>query len=97
MGADYQKIPEQGKKLKQMLQGAKTVRVTSPSGTDFTFSVGRRPIFVDDGIMTEERAKSHLALTRFVSLPSGTVPLRRSKLPRTERWLFPRLGANTSP
>lgn len=73
VGADYQKISEQGKKLKQMLQGAKTVRVTSPSGTDFTFSVGRRPIFVDDGIMTEEKAKSHLALTRFVSLPSGAV------------------------
>ena len=73
VGADYQKISEQGKKLKQMLQGAKTVRVTSPSGTDFTFSVGRRPIFVDDGIMTEEKAKSHLALTRFVSLPSGSV------------------------
>jgi leucyl aminopeptidase (aminopeptidase T) len=73
VGADYQKISEQGKKLKQMLQGAKTVRVTSPSGTDFTFSVGDRPIFVDDGIMTEEKAKSQLAVTRFVSLPSGTV------------------------
>jgi leucyl aminopeptidase (aminopeptidase T) len=73
VGADYQKISEQGNKLKQMLQGAKTVRVTSPSGTDFTFSVGDRPIFVDDGIMTEEKAKSQLALTRFVSLPSGSV------------------------
>jgi leucyl aminopeptidase (aminopeptidase T) len=73
VGADYQKISEQGNKLKQMLQGAKTVRVTSPSGTDFTFSVGDRPIFVDDGIMTEEKAKSPLAVTRFVSLPSGSV------------------------
>lgn len=73
VGADYQKVSEKGNKLKQMLQGAKTVRVTSPSGTDFTFSLGDRPVFVDDGIMTEERAKSQLALTRFVSLPSGTV------------------------
>ena len=73
VGADYQKISEQGKKLKQMLQGAKTVRVTSPSGTDFTFSVGDRPILVDDGIMTQEKAKSQLAFTRFVSLPSGSV------------------------
>jgi aminopeptidase len=73
VGADYQKISEQGNQLKQMLQGAKTVHVTSPSGTDFTFSVGDRPIFVDDGIMTEERAKSQLALNRFVSLPSGDV------------------------
>ena len=73
VGADYQKISELGKKLKQMLQGAKTVRVTSPSGTDFTFSVGDRPIFVNDGIMTEEKAKSQLAITRFVSLPSGSI------------------------
>lgn len=73
VGADYQKISEQGNKLKQMLRGAKTIHVTSPSGTDFTFSVGDRPIFVDDGIMTEEKAKSQLALTRFVSLPSGAV------------------------
>lgn len=73
VGADYQKISRDGNKLKQMLQGAKTVRVTSPSGTDFTFSVGDRPIFVDDGIMNEEKAKSQNFLTRAVSLPSGDV------------------------
>jgi aminopeptidase len=73
VGADYQNVSEKGNKLKQMLAGAKTVRVTSPGGTDFTFSLGDRPIFVDDGIMTEERAKSQLALTRFVSLPGGTI------------------------
>ncbi len=71
--ADYQKISDDGNQLKQILNGAKTVRVTSPAGTDFTFSTGDRPIFVDDGIMTEEKAKSKLALNRFVSLPSGTL------------------------
>ena len=73
VGADYQKISEQGSKLKQMLQGARSVRVTSPSGTDFTFSVGTRPIFVNDGLMTPEKAKSHLAFARYVSLPGGAV------------------------
>jgi len=73
LGADLQKISQDGNKLKQMLQGAKTVRVTSPSGTDFTFSVGNRPIFVDDGIMTDEKAKSQNFQTRAVSLPGGTV------------------------
>jgi aminopeptidase len=72
VGADLQKISQSGNKLKQMLQGAKTVRVTSPSGTDFTFSVGNRPIFVDDGIMTDERARSKDFVTRAVSLPGGT-------------------------
>ena len=73
VGADYQKISEDGNKLKRMLEGAKTVRVTSPSGTDFTFSVGDRPIFVDDGIVTDEKAKSKYFFTRMASLPGGTV------------------------
>ena len=73
VGTDYQKISQDGNKLKQMLQGAKTVRVTSPSGTDFTFSVGDRPIFVDDGIVTEEKAKSQYFITRAVSLPGGSI------------------------
>jgi leucyl aminopeptidase (aminopeptidase T) len=73
VGADYQKISQDGNKLKQMLQGAKTVRVTSPSGTDFTFSVGDRPIFVNDGIVTEEKAKSKYVLNRFVFLPAGAI------------------------
>jgi aminopeptidase len=73
VSADNQKISQEGNKLKQMLQGAKTVHVTSPSGTDFTFTVGSRPIFIDDGIMTDEKAKSTNFLTRAVSLPSGTL------------------------
>jgi leucyl aminopeptidase (aminopeptidase T) len=73
VGADYQRISQDGNKLKQMLQGAKTVRVTSPSGTDLTFSVGDRPIFVDDGIVTEEKAKSKYIATRFASLPGGSI------------------------
>lgn len=73
VGADYRKISEDGNRLKHMLEGAKTIRVTSPSGTDFTFSVGDRPIFVDDGIMTTEKAKSKYFLTRSVSLPGGAL------------------------
>jgi aminopeptidase len=73
VNADYQKISEKGRRLKSMLRGAKTVKVTTPSGTHFTFSLAGRPIFVDDGISTEERTKSKLFLNRVVSLPSGTV------------------------
>ena len=46
VGADYQKISESGNRLKEVLRGAKTVRVTSSAGTDITFSMGDRPIFV---------------------------------------------------
>lgn len=73
LGADYRKMSEDGDKLKQMLLRSKTIRVTSPGGTDFTFSVGNRPIFVDDGIMTPEKARSRHFQTRFVALPTGAV------------------------
>src|SRR2546422_2053577 len=36
IGADYQRIAEQGNALANMLRDAKTVHVTSPSGTDVT-------------------------------------------------------------
>jgi leucyl aminopeptidase (aminopeptidase T) len=73
VAADLQTISQNGNKIKQMLQGAKTVRVTTSSGTDFTFTVGNRPIFVDDGIMTDEKSRAKDFQTRAVSLPGGTV------------------------
>jgi len=75
VGADYADIAQKGRRLKSILQGAKTVRVTSPSGTDFTFSTGNRPVFVEDGILTEEKAKSKLFLERIASLPGGQVSM----------------------
>ncbi|MCK4829124.1 aminopeptidase, partial [bacterium] len=73
VNADYRQISEKGSTLKGILKGAKSVRVTSPSGTDFTFSVGDRPIFVVDGIMTAEKAQSKLFLERIAALPSGNL------------------------
>jgi leucyl aminopeptidase (aminopeptidase T) len=90
VGTDLQNISQNGNKLKQMLQGAKTVRVTSPSGTDFTFSVGNRPIFVDDGIMTDERAKSKDFQTRAVSLPGGTIFLAPLETSASGKVVVPR-------
>jgi len=73
IAADYNQISEKGKTLRNALKGAKSVRITSPNGTDFTFSVGNRPIFVDDGIITPEKAKSKLIFVRTVTLPTGQV------------------------
>jgi leucyl aminopeptidase (aminopeptidase T) len=73
VNADYKQISERGQQLKKILQGAKTVRVTSAQGTDFTFSVGDRTIFIDDGIVTEEEAKEKLFFSRWATLPAGTV------------------------
>ncbi len=73
VNADYAHISQQGEKLRKVLLGARTVKVTSPSGTNVSFSIGDRPVFVDDGIFTPEKAKSKLFVSRIVSLPGGTV------------------------
>ena len=72
INADYQAISVKGNKLKQILQNAKQIRVTNPAGTDITFSpAAGREIIVNDGIVTEEKAKSKLFMERSVNLPGG--------------------------
>ncbi len=71
--ADYRKISDQGNRLKDYFRRAKSVRVTSPHGTDISFKVGGRPIFVNDGIVTEQEAKSKTFFTRLASLPGGSL------------------------
>jgi leucyl aminopeptidase (aminopeptidase T) len=73
LNVDYQKISAHGAVLQRMLQGAKEVRVTSPAGTDLRFSIGDRQVFLDDGIVTAEDAKQAMFLTRWASLPGGSV------------------------
>jgi len=72
INADYQQIAEKGNQLKSILARAKTVKVTSSSGTNFTFSVGNRPIFVNAGIVKEAAPRGPF-LSRTASLPGGTV------------------------
>ena len=74
INADYASISARAARLKTMLQAGKTVRVTTPSGTDFTFTLAPgRLIQVDDGVVTAEDAKSSLLLERFAGLPAGQV------------------------
>jgi len=75
VNADYRQISELGMKLKKLLEGATEVKVTTPSGTDLTFSVGNRHVFVDDGIVTEEEAKGKRFFDRWLWLPGGSVYL----------------------
>ncbi|MGA9998414.1 MAG: aminopeptidase [Pyrinomonadaceae bacterium] len=73
IGADYKQVADKGNALKQKLQGAKKIHVTSPNGTDLTFEVGTRPVFVDDGIVSAEEAKSKKFTDRTAGLPGGTL------------------------
>lgn len=74
INADYAAVSRQGQTLREMLKTAKQIRVTSPAGTDFTFSPAPgRDAYVDDGIVTEERAKSKLFAQKVAALPGGNV------------------------
>ena len=90
MGADYKQISAQGNALRKMLQGAKTVRISSPSGTDLQFSVGNRPIFLDDGTLPPDKAWSKRFLDRNVGLPSGTLFFAPVETSATGKVVVPR-------
>jgi aminopeptidase len=70
--ASPKKMAEFGKKLSTRLKKAKKVRITSKQGTDLTFRLGKRPVYVYDGILDAEDIKKG---NNFVSLPSGEVGL----------------------
>jgi leucyl aminopeptidase (aminopeptidase T) len=90
MGADYKQIAAQGDALRKMLQTAKSVHVTSPSGTDLRFSVGNRPVFVDDGTLPPDKARSKRFLDRNVGLPSGSLFFAPVETSATGKVVVPR-------
>jgi len=65
MSADYSRINDMALKMVEALKGVKTIRVTSPSGTDIAFSIEGRPVIADTGILREKGA--------FGNLPAGEV------------------------
>lgn len=73
VNADYNKIAEDARKLEKILANGKTVKITTPYGTNLTFTLDKRPAFIDDGVIDEKDAASALTLQRVVSLPSGNI------------------------
>jgi leucyl aminopeptidase (aminopeptidase T) len=74
INADYASISQNGASLQKALQSGKSLRITTPSGTDITFSMApNRTVFLDDGIITEEEGKSKIYTARYVALPGGSV------------------------
>jgi len=60
MAADYLAIDRETKKLAELITQAKTAKVTSPGGTDITFSLEGRNGMVDAGIFTEKGSWGNL-------------------------------------
>jgi leucyl aminopeptidase (aminopeptidase T) len=71
--SDYSRIAERGRRVQQALQGARRVRITTPEGTDLTFSVGSRPVILDAGIASTETRG--LLAARTAQLPGGALRL----------------------
>ena len=61
--ADYKKVAKLVDKMSDVLDKSKTVHITSPSGTDITFSIKGRTCDRDNGIYTKKGA--------FGNLPAG--------------------------
>ncbi len=97
LSADYQAISAQGNRLRQALRGAKSVRVTTPAGTDFTFAVGDRPVYVDDAMLTPEKLQSKMLFDRTVSLPGGTVFFAPVETSANGRVVVPKHMCNFAP
>ncbi|MBX7171619.1 MAG: aminopeptidase [Pyrinomonadaceae bacterium] len=74
INADYNTISAKGSQFRKILETAKQIRITNPAGSDFTFSpAAKREIFLDDGIVTAEEAKSSIFIQRTASLPAGSI------------------------
>ncbi len=73
LDADYARIAEQGRKIQKALQGARKVRITTPSGTDLTFAVGERAVNLDAGMPAP--GTGGLLAARTGQLPGGSIRL----------------------
>ena len=63
LSADYLTIKERSLKFRDLLSQGNEVRVTTPAGTDLTFSIAGREAMADTGILVEKGA--------FGNLPAG--------------------------
>ena len=96
IAADYRQIARDANRLRGDLQGA-TVRITTPSGTDLAFSVGDRQVLTNEGVITDEKAKSKNLLDRFVVLPGGSVYMAPIENSANGKVVIPRTLCNYQP
>jgi len=88
--ADYQKIADTGTKIKNLLEKANTVWITSPSGTDVSLSLKGRPVVLIDGIVTQEEAQAKYARMRRAHLPGGSISFAPVETSANGRVIVPR-------
>jgi len=67
---EYEKIRELGRRVAKVLEGSHDVRVTDPDGTDLSFTLEGRKVYVYDGVIDDEDIK---AGATYATLPGGHV------------------------
>jgi leucyl aminopeptidase (aminopeptidase T) len=67
--ADHREIARRSRGLAKVLSGNGRVRISTPSGTELTFALDRRPVEVSDGMATKAKAKD----SEVTFLPAGSV------------------------
>jgi aminopeptidase len=72
VNTDYSKLQSTGGAVKKALVGGRKVRVTNANGTDVTFGIEGRRVFVSDGVISPEDMKEGGAACQ-VWLPAGEV------------------------
>ncbi|HZI24068.1 MAG TPA: aminopeptidase, partial [Chryseolinea sp.] len=73
MQADYTGIVKQATTLQNLLQASKSIKVTSPDGTNLTLSAAGRSVYLSDGIVSKADANKKTVAARLASLPDGRV------------------------
>lgn len=73
METDYTAIIKQAMALQSQLKASKSVKVTSPDGTNLTLSVSGRPIYIGDAQIANTDASNKTLAARMASFPDGRV------------------------
>ena len=73
IGADPEAMARTGQALEAQLRNARSVRITSPAGTDFKLTLAKRPAIVDAGMLTPGAEREKIFAKRWVQLPGGSI------------------------
>jgi leucyl aminopeptidase (aminopeptidase T) len=72
VNADYPQLQAIGEKVQKQLMAASELKITAPNGTDLSVKIDKRPVFVSDGVISQQDRERGGAACQ-VWLPAGEV------------------------
>ena len=73
LSADNKPLIDKAQKVNNVIMNGKTVKITTPEGTNFTFNLPAKPCILQDGSFNPEKLNSKRFSDRCVTIPAGTV------------------------